>query len=69
MDEMVIKSEYARKLISEIIEKSLRKKTGSLITVELGPTQVKIEDTVRVDLSCSIDIPKSDLAKIMKEAF
>lgn len=70
MDEMVINSLFTRKFLSKLIEKSLRKKTGLDIHIELGNTQVKIDnDKARVSLSCSFDIPKDQLAKFVDEAF
>lgn len=70
MDEMVIRSLFAKKLLSRAIEKSLCKKTGIDVSINLGDTQIKIDDDkATVNLSCSFDIPKQQLAKFIEEAF
>ena len=66
MDEMKIKSDWLRKLVSRYIMKQIKKKTGYDVTVDIGQIYVSVDDgdMAHVHLEVNADMNKSDLEKI-----
>lgn len=66
MDEMKIKSDWLRKLVSKYIMKQIKKKTGYDVKVDIGQIYVSVDDgdMAHVHLEVNADMNKADLEKI-----
>ncbi|MBO7450707.1 MAG: CTP synthase [Clostridiales bacterium] len=66
MDEMKIKSDWLRKLVSKYIMKQIKKKTGYDVKVDIGQIYVSVDDgdQAHVHLEVNADMNKADLEKI-----
>lgn len=66
MDEMKIKSDWLRKLVSKYIMKQIKKKTGYDVMVDVGQIYVSVDDgdMAHVHLEVNADMNKADLEKI-----
>lgn len=66
MDEMKIKSDWLRKLVSKYIMKQIKKKTGYDVSVDIGQIYVSVDDgdMAHVHLEVNADMNKADLEKI-----
>lgn len=66
MDEMKIKSDWLRKLVSKYIMKQIKKKTGYDVAVDIGQIYVSVDDgdQAHVHLEVNADMNKADLEKI-----
>ena len=66
MDEMKIKSDWLRKLVSKCIMKQIKKKTGYDVKVDIGQIYVSVDDgdMAHVHLEVNADMNKADLEKI-----
>lgn len=66
MDEMKIKSDWLRKLVSKYIMKQIKKKTGYDVAVDIGQIYVSVDDgdMAHVHLEVNADMNKADLEKI-----
>lgn len=69
MDIMNIESNFMTGLIGKIIEKSIKKKVGSNVDVDLKQIGFKTleNDIIRAQLNISVDISKDDLSKLIDE--
>lgn len=69
MDEMKIKSDWMRKLVSKYIMRQIKKKTGYDVMVDIGQIYVSVDDgdTAHVHLEVNADMNKADLEKIADE--
>lgn len=66
MDEMKIKSDWLRKLVSRYIMGLIKKKTGYDVKVDIGQIYVSVDDgdMAHVHLEVNADMNKADLEKI-----
>lgn len=66
MDEMKIKSDWLRKLVSKYIMKQIKKKTGYDVMVDVGQIYVSVDDgdMAHVHIEVNADMNKADLEKI-----
>lgn len=69
MDIMFIESKFMTGLIGKIIEKSIKKKVGSNVDIDLKHIGFKTleNDVIRAQLNISLDISKEDLSKLIDE--
>lgn len=67
MDEMKITSTFTRGIVSRLITKTLCKKLGYDIGIQVNDLQATVIDgRTRVHLDADIDIEKEELMKILK---
>lgn len=66
MDEMKIKSDWLRKLVSKYFMKQIKKKTGYDVMVDVGQIYVSVDDgdMAHVHIEVNADMNKADLEKI-----
>lgn len=69
MDIMFIESKFMTGLIGKLIEKSIKKKVGSNVDIDLKQIGFKTleNDVIRAQLNISVDISKDDLSKLIDE--
>lgn len=69
MDEMKIKSDFMRKLVSKYIMRKIKKSFGYDIKVDIGGIYVSVDDgdTAHLHLEVNADMNKSDLEKIVDD--
>lgn len=66
MDEMVIQSLRTRKLVSMIIGRVIKRKTGKDVKVDLGNFTMKISDeTVKLHLETDIEMTTDELRSLV----
>ena len=66
MDEMVIQSLFTRKLVSIIIGRAIKKKTGKDVKVDLGNFTMKISDeTATLHLETDIEMTTDELRSLV----
>jgi len=69
MDDMNIRSDFTKGLISKLVSKAIKDKLGISPTLTFkGPIEFqKDEDYADLDLSVHISIPVSDISKLLKD--
>lgn len=67
MDEMRIVSKFTRSIISKLVRKTLKKKTGYDVGVQVNELNVAIADgKAHVHLNIDAELNKEELMKILK---
>ena len=67
MDEMKIVSKFTTNMISKLVKKVLRKKTGYNIDIQLNAITAKIDDgKTHIHLDADAELGKEELTKILK---
>lgn len=66
MDVMTIESPFTKGLISSLLTKSIRKKTGVDAQISLRNLHVSISDEAKVSIELDASMRKEELAKLMK---
>lgn len=67
MDEMTISSEFTRKLVSKILEREIRKRTGIEVNIDLKPFNLKVsEEGGKAHIELDASMKKEELAKLAK---
>jgi hypothetical protein len=69
MDEMKIVSKFTRGIVSKIVTKAVRKKTGCSIDIRLNEFTAKVSDEGRshVHLDIDAELDKDELMKLLKD--
>lgn len=66
MDEMKIKSAFLKAIVSKIIKKSIKRKTGANVDVHLEDLDIVVIDgKAKVHLEANAVIEKDDLTRIV----
>ncbi len=67
MDEMRIVSKFTRGIISKVVRKTLKKKTGYDVGVQVNELNVAITDgRAHIHLNVDAELNKEELMKILK---
>ncbi len=67
MDEMKIVSKFTTNMISKLVKKVLRKKTGYNIDIQLNAITASINDgRTHIHLDVDAELEKDELTKILK---
>lgn len=64
-DEMKVRSEFLKGILSSLVTKALKKKLGQEIKVGVGDVTVKIGETAQVHLEVDAEMPKNELKKLL----
>lgn len=69
MDEMIIKTNFMQTIISKIIRKVIKQKTGCNAELKFNePIQVSFDDDkVKLHISLDAELSKEDLQKLLKD--
>lgn len=66
MDEMKISSKFMRNLIAKLVKKTVKKKVGCDVDVQLNELTATVTDgTTHVHLSVDAELNKDELTKIL----
>ncbi len=66
MDEMKISSKFMRNLIAKLVEKTVKKKVGYDVDIQLNELTATVTDgTAHVHLSVDAELNKDELTKIL----
>ena len=66
MDEMKISSKFMRNLIAKLVKKTVKKKVGCDVDVQLNELAATVTDgTTHVHLSVDAELNKDELTKIL----
>lgn len=69
MDEMKIETKFMKSIVSKILRKELRKRTGTDVNVQLGEFQIlNMDDRMHVHLTIDADVSRDELIKLLKIA-
>ncbi len=67
MDELKIETSFTRKLIARMLAKSIKKRYGYDISINLDSFHVTVVgDTAHIQLSADADIPTKEITKILE---
>ena len=67
MDELKIETTFTRRLIAKLLAKSIKKRYGYDISINLDSFSVTVVgDVAHVSLSADADIPTKEITKIME---
>jgi len=67
VDEMIIRTGFAKRIISSVVEKMVRKKLGKNVEMNLHDLHVEIGEKARVSLSIDICMDRGELEKLIME--
>lgn len=68
MDEMRIVSKFTRGIISKVVRKTLKKKTGYDVGVQVNELNVAITDgRAHIHLNVDAELNKEELIKLLKD--
>lgn len=66
MDEMKISSKFMRNLVAKLVKKTIKKKVGYDVDIQLNELTVTVTDgTAHVHLSVDAELNKDELTKIL----
>ena len=66
-DEMRVRSDFLKGIISSLVTKTLKKKLGKEVKLELGALDVKIGEQAHVHLEIDAEMPREELGRLIRE--
>ena len=68
MDEMLIKSKFMTNVVSKLVKKALKKKTGHNVDIQLNNlcTYTTPEEKMHIHLDVDAELTREELANILK---